>query len=250
VSVVTFNMLGRMGRLCNQMYQIAGVIGIARRNGFDFAFPEWKNHDHAERFGSTEDIELQKHFINPLPIYAGSPLPDQHVEWGYHETLLTRSVSLSGHLQSVKYFEHAIDEVKWYFRMKEEPPVSDYVAIHVRRTDYDDQYHPRIPESYYRSAMAELPGAKFLVFSDDIPACREMFGAEVEYAEGDYLEDFKRMKRCRHFIIGNSSYSAMAAVLGDAKDKRVIAPRPWFGAAYAGITGEDIYEEGWKVINW
>lgn len=248
--IVTFNMLGRYGRLCNQMFQIAGVIGVARRNGFDFAFPYWKNYDHLERFGSSEDIDIQKHFVNPLPLYDGPTLPDHTVPWGYSDVKLSQSVSLSGHFQSEKYFEHAIDEIKWYLRMKDEPPQNDYVAIHVRRGDYDDRYHPRVPESYYRAAMAEFADAKFLVFSDDIQACREMFGSEVEYSEGDYLEDFRLMKRCRHFIIANSSYSAMAAVLGDAKDKQVIAPRPWFGPAYAQITGEDIYSAGWKVINW
>lgn len=249
-NLVTFNMLGRYGRLCNQMYQIAGVIGVARRNGFDFAFPYWKNYDHLERFGSSEDIDIQKHFVNPLPLYDGPTLPDHPVQWGFHDVKLNQSVSLSGHFQSERYFEHCIDEVKWYFRMVDEYPQNDYVAIHVRRGDYDNRYHPRIPESYYRTAMAEFPGRQFLVFSDDIPACKEMFGSEVEYAEGDYLEDFRRMKSCHSFIIANSSYSAMAAILGDAKDKRVIAPRPWFGSGYAQITGEDIYGADWKVIDW
>jgi hypothetical protein len=250
-NLVTFNMLGRYGRLANQMYQIAGVIGVARRNGFDFAFPYWKNYDHLERFGSVEDIDIQKHFVNPLPVYDGPTLPDYPVPWGYHEINLTRSVSLSGHFQSERYFEHAIDEVKWYLRMKDEYAQSDYCAIHVRLGDYDDQYHPRMTMDYYSKAMAEFtPSQLYLVFSDDIPAARQMFGDQVEYAEGDYLDDFKRMKASRHFIIGNSSYSAMAAILGEATDKRVIAPRPWFGPKYTQITGEDIYGLGWKVIDY
>ena len=61
--IVTFSQLGRIGRLCNQAYQIASTIGIARRNGFDFAFPEWINHDHRDRFGSSEDVEIYKHFV-------------------------------------------------------------------------------------------------------------------------------------------------------------------------------------------
>jgi hypothetical protein len=250
-NVVTFNMLGRYGRLANQMYQIAGVIGVARRNGFDFAFPQWINWDHKERFGSSEDCDIYKHFENQLPLYDGPTLPDHPVEWGYHDVNLSHSVSLSGHFQSEKFFEHAIDEFKWYMRMKDEPALNHYVAIHVRRGDYDDRYHPRIPESYYRAAMAHFPDRKFLVFSDDIDACKGMFGSDVEYSEGrDYLEDFKLMKRCHSFIIANSSYSAMAAVLGDAPDKKVIAPRPWFGPAYAQIDGEDIYGDNWKVIDW
>lgn len=248
--IVTFQTLGRMGRLCNQMFQIAGTIGIARRNGFDFAFPPWVNHDHRDRFGSSEDVDLQKYFVNPLPLYDGPPLPDRFVQWGYSDVVLTESVSLSGHMQSLKYFEHALDEVKWYFCMVDEYSQNDYVAVHIRLTDYSNTYHPRLDMRYYGPAMARFPGAKFLVFSDDLNSARQMFGDKVEYANGNYINDFRLMKSCQHFIIGNSSYSAMAAILGEAKDKQVVAPRPWFGPAYTQITGEDIYVDGWTIINW
>lgn len=247
--MVTFNALGRYGRLCNQMYQIASTIGIARRNNADFAFPEWTNHDH-QRFSPHEPINVQDYFINSLPRYSGPSLPDYFVHWGYRDVVLTESVSLSGHMQSERYFTHCVDEVRYYFRMKNEPPLNNYCAIHVRRADYDDKYHPRVPVSYYREAMNHVAGP-YLVFSDDAPACKEMFGGDVEYSEGrDYLEDFKLLKTCARFIIGNSSYSAMAAVLSDAPDKQVVAPRPWFGAGYAEIDGEDIYGSDWRVINW
>lgn len=258
-NIVTFNALGRYGRLCNQMFQIAGTIGIARKNGYDFAFPEWKNYDHAERFGSTEDIDIQKYFENPLPVYQGPPLPDQFVHWGYHDVRLRHSVSLSGHMQSVKYFAHCFDEVKYYFRMKDEFNRNDYCAVHLRAGDYDDAYHPRLGLSYYGKAILELPpGVRLLLFSDDKQRASELFsqlrditGMQYDLANGsDYIEDFKLMKSCRHFIIGNSSYSAMAAILGEAPDKKVIAPSPWFGPKYTDITGKDIYCDDWKVIDY
>jgi hypothetical protein len=261
--IVTYHQLGRYGRFANQLFQIAGTIGIARKNGFDFAFPEWKNYDHAERFGSHEDIDLQKYFENPLPVYSGPQLPDRFVHWGYNDVKLTSSCSLSGHMQSVKYFEHCLDEVRWYFKMKDEYPQNDFCAIHVRLGDYDGGYHPRLDMRYYGVAMDELPtGTKFLVFSDEPLKAEEMF---EDHFRGDFklidkhysivdskgtMDDFKLMKSCRHFIIGNSSYSAMAAILGEAKDKKVIAPAPWFGPKYTDITGNDIYCPGWMVINY
>jgi hypothetical protein len=249
--IVTFNALGRYGRLANQMFQVASTIGIARRNNFDFAFPRWMNHDHKDRFGSTEDCDVYRHFVNPLPVYSGPTLPDRFIDWGYHDVKLTESVSLSGHLQSERYFEHCVDEVRWWLRMTDEPVQNDYVAIHVRRGDYTGDYHPRVPESYYRAAMERFSGAKFLVFSDDIAECKRMFGNEVDYSEGrNYLDDFRLLKRCTSFIIANSTYSAMAATLGEAPNKRVIAPRPWFGPRYTSITGEDIYSESWQVIDY
>lgn len=260
-NLVTFARLGRYGRLANQMYSIAGTIGIARKNGFDFGFPEWKNHDGLN-FESDIDIDVQKRFVNPLPRYEGPELPEYGVPWGFHDVHLTHGVSLLGHFQSQKFFDHCLDEVKWYFKMNDEPPLTDRVAVHVRLGDYGEQaspqhpdgnpYHPRMNMSYYGPAMDLFPGAKFLVFSDDIPECKKLFGDKVDYSEGrDYLEDFKLMKTCRHFIIANSSYSAFAAVLGEASDKRVVAPFPWFGGPYLStLDPKDIYNEGWTIINY
>lgn len=257
-NIVTYNQLGRYGRFANQLYQIAGTIGIARKNGYDFAFPEWKNYDHVERFGSQEDIDLQKYFENPLPIYNGPQLPERFVDWGYHDIKLKQSCSLSGHMQSLKYFDHCLDEVKWYFRMKDEYPQNDYCAIHVRLGDYDNAYHPRLDMKYYGHAMELIPtGTKFRVYSDDIDKAMEIFpadfnGAKIQFVtkSDGYIDEFKSMKSCRHFIIGNSSYSAMAAILGEAKDKKVIAPSPWFGPKHTNITGNDIYCDDWAVINY
>lgn len=250
-NIVTFNALGRYGRLCNQMFQIASVIGIARKNGFDFAFPKWMNYDHAERFGSIEDIDLQKYFVNPLPLYNGPQLPDQFVHWGYHDIKLTESCSLSGHMQSFKYFAHCFDEVKWYFRMRDEPKQNDLCAIHVRLGDYDNAYHPRLGLEYYLQAMSHFGSKqKFIVFSDEPAAANALFDGELTVISSHYIDDFKLMKSCSHFIIGNSSYSAMAAILGEAPDKKVIAPSPWFGPRYTDITGKDIYCEDWTVIDY
>ena len=261
-NLVTAKCVGRYGRFANQMFTIAGALGIARKNGYDFALCEpWRNHD-GRVFEPDLDIDCFKRFENEFPIYTGPDLPQIGVSWGYHDIQLTHSADLMGHFQSQKYFHHCLDEVKWWFTMKDEGPLLDYVALHLRRGDYGEQptpqhpdgnpYHPRMNMSYCLPAMEMFPGAKFLVFSDGIEDCKEMFGNSVEYSEGrDYMEDFKLMKRCRHFIISNSSYSAFAAILGDAPDKKVVAPFPWFGGPYDGnLDPKDIYSEGWTVINY
>lgn len=252
---VTMLSVGSYGRFANGCYQIAGIIGIARKNGLEPVFPLWQNKWHRDGGFGDVDIDVYKHFVNPLPsIPDGVQWQDRQIEWGYHDVQLGEgNWNLSGHFQSEKYFSHCFDEIKFYFRMKDEPPLNDYVAVHWRAGDYSDGagYHPRMTMDYYRPAMALFPGAKFLVFSDDIPAARLMFsGIAVDFAGYDYLNDFKLMKTCRHFIIGNSSYSAMAAVLGEASDKKVICPRPWFGPRYTDIDGEDIYGDNWTVIDW
>lgn len=259
-NLCTFSRLGRYGRVANQMFQLAGTIGIARRNGFDFAFPVWQNHD-GRNFESDIDIDVYKRFLNPLPLYEGPALPEHNVPWGYQDVVLNEGVDLVGHFQSEQFFSHCIDEVKFYLTMKDEPPLNEYVAVHYRAGDYGEHktpqhpdgnsYHPRMALNYYEPAMAQFPNAKFLIFSDDIPGARAMFGDSAEYSqERDYLDDFKLMKRCKSFVIANSSFSAMAAVLGEASDKRVVCPYPWFGGPWAGMDSHHIYSPGWTVVNW
>ena len=258
--IVTFERLGRYGRFANQLFQIGGTIGIARRNGFNFGFPPWRN-DAALKFGQT-DLDVQARFENPLPLYRGPRLPEYFIPYGYKNVRLTRSVSLLGYLQSERYFSHCLDEVKFYFRMKQEPPRNDYCAIHWRAGDYGaaptkykpkgNASHPRMTMRYYEPAMALFGAQKFLVFSDDLEAAQDLFGSQVEYSEGlDYLDDFRLMKSCKHFIISNSSYSLMAAILGADPEKQVVGPSPWFGGEYAKTHDEsDILSPGWHVVDY
>jgi hypothetical protein len=255
----TMSSIGAYGRFGNILFQVAGVIGIARKNGLQPVFRPLMNNDHKDRFGSAEDIDLGKYFINPLPVMPdGIRWAERPVGWGYSDVRLgAGNWNLSGHFQSFKFFAHCFDEVKYYMRMRDEPGLQDYCAIHVRLGDYDGAYHPRLDMSYYGRAIEAMPkGTKFLLFSDDRHQAEKMFydvngfKIDIDVFEGNTMDSFKAMKSCRHFIIGNSSYSAMAAILGEAKDKRVIAPSPWFGPKYTNITGRDIYCDGWTVIDY
>lgn len=261
----TFTSLGRYGRFANQIFQIAGTIGIARKNGLEPVFPKWINHDHGERFGSREDINVYKHMVNDLP--GSSDIGNNQyinwqtvsVEWGYHDvTLLPGTWDLAGHFQSAKYFQHCIDEVRHFMKMKQEvPDIQDIVAVHWRCGDYDNKYHPVQEMTYYVNAIKQFPeDQKFLLFSDNrdfrMILDKALIGAGLVRRTGQvndsYLNEFALMKKCRHFIIGNSSYSAAAAILSDAPDKKVIAPSNWFGAAYAGINAKDVYCSDWIII--
>lgn len=272
MGVATFTRLGYEGRYANGAFQIAGTIGIARKNGLDPRFPLWRNYNGRD-FEPDLDIDCYKRFVNPLPLYEGGlNLTYVPIGWdqtgGYFDIRVSGNVDIHGHLQSERYFSHCIDEVRWYMKMIGEGPIQDVCCLHYRAGDYGPQaspqhpngneYHPRMALDYYQPAMA-LFGSKqrFLVFSDDIQGAKSMLGtpSNIEYAEGgSYFDDFRRMKKCTHFIISNSSFSAFAAILGEAHDKRVIAPFPWFGGPYVdprnGLNPKDIYSPGWTIINY
>jgi len=242
---------GGLGRFGNQMWTIAGCIGIARANGMDFAFPKWINHDNA-LFGGNRD-DFSRYFVNPLPLIPdGRHWHNYGYFWGYKDVNLPKSDwSIDAHLQSPKFFEHCIEEVRHYFTMKNECEQNDFCAIHVRAGDYIDNpnaYHPRCSKEYYEKAISIMPaGTKYIIFSDDIEFAKERVGVNGTYLSGFYLSDFKLMKRCKHFIIANSSFSAMAALLANHRDKIVIAPERWFGPS-VDISAKDIYHQNWIVI--
>lgn len=253
--------IGRYGRFANALFQIAAVIGIARKSGQPYAFPPFINWDHKERFGSTEDIELDKYFVNPLPRLCGDYPYFQKKEysWGYHDIHLpTGNWDLAGHFQSEKYFKHCIDEVRHYMRLKKEAfGPQRYVGVHVRRGDYDDKYHTILRVDYYKKAIESFgPDMDFAITSDDLDACAQMlYDMRLDKAYrvhlfrhgGDYIGDFAFLKMCQGFICANSSYSLMAAILSEAPEKKIVCPSNWWGPAWNPDT-KDLYPENAIVI--
>lgn len=255
---LTNTTIGRYGRFGNGLFQIMGLIGIARAQGFDWAVAPWVNWDHKERFGSTEEIDIYKHLANPMPMIGEVSWPERHYGWGYHCIQLPAgNQNITGHFQAPRYFENSMPEIRHCLTFIDEPKPSNQVAIHVRRGDYDNAFHPLLDMEYYGKAMAMFPvGTEFLVFSDDLPAAQAMFedaatAYQITLHPGtDYLADFKKMKQCHSFIIANSSYSYAAALLANQDGKKMIMPSNWFGPQWPDPVGmaKDIYHHQAIVI--
>ncbi len=248
--MITNKSIGSYGRWGNMVFQIAAVIGIARRSRQDFGFPPIINHDHRDRFGSTEDVDIDKYLLNELPRADGREFTERHCMWGFNDVYLpSGDWDIRGHFQSQKYFTHCIDEVRHYLTFKEEPGSQDYVACHFRAGDYENggkaAYHPRMDIEYYVQAMSHFGiKSKFLVFTDDVPLAvlmfqqiSEKYGYDIEMAnpQFNYIQSFAIMKNCHSFICANSSFSLAAAILANQPGKKIVAPRLWFGDPAGGL---------------
>lgn len=257
--MITALSLGRLGRMGNAMFTIAGCIGIARKSGQPFAFPKLILHDMVERFGSTEDIELYKYLVNPLPeIPEGLTFRDYGYFWEYRDVYLpSNNWSIDAHLQSVKWFEHCIGEIRHWFTFKDEWEQNNFVALHYRGGDYihdPEAYHPRCSEEYYNKAISQFPErTEFLVFTDDWPG---FMGLNLNSNNrkfhllhgGGYINDFKKMKSCKSFITANSSFSHMASLLGTHPEKKIVMPKKWFGSQANGLSFDTLYPPNAIVI--
>jgi len=138
------------------------------------------------------------------------------------------------YLQDYRYFDKYREELRQLFKQEGEP--LDYVSIHIRRGKNPDNpdepaysdnnfYVDLIKTDYYKKAIEQFRGEKFMIFSDDDDILWNMSDllpeTEYEISYSSELGDFNKMARCKSHIIANSSYSYWCAYLSGNK---TIAP--------------------------
>lgn len=277
--MITYNKIGHWGRMGNQMFQFAATVGIARKASQDFAFPKENTEvpsveDFKDGVRREVYFDLPKYFPNVERTLA--PLEQiqtyhiaQEPYFHFCPDLFTvpDQTNLMGYFQTEKYFEHCSDLILGYFQFDKNiktqaknnfpsfPTKVEYVSIHLRRGDYAglQQFHPVMDADYYFDAMTQFMDGDycFLIFSDDIQYAKELFGEQenIVYVEGnDQAVDMCMMTMCDHNVIANSSFSWWGAWLNDSINKKVVAPKRWFGPAYKGVHDtKDLYPQSWIV---
>lgn len=234
ITRTNLNNIQETGRLGNQLWAIASAIGIAKKNGMPFYFPEWR---------------YQKWFSNELPhgdfsYYTPNRLKVYEEKSPYYEDIKldpSYGWDLKGYFQSYKYFED-YRHILWHylrsFSYREAEKYSGCIGIHVRRGDYLNlqNIHPVLGMDYYLGALKFLGdrvGYKFkkVIFTDDPQWCKENFwdlhGITYKLANEIDIVDFIGFNSCEHFIIANSSFSWWAAYLNYSPANLVIAPKTW-----------------------
>lgn len=249
-----------IGRLGNNMFQIANSIGYARKYGYQWAADE--SHGHGEPYSSIHKVfpNLPKqHFGGSIRFHEHK---NEHCEqhgthkdychFDYHDIPdMGPDVAMTGFFQSWKYFEHCKEEVREVFKLPHVEGYEDYCSIHIRLGDYKQHSgsFPPITDHYILLASLEIerenPDIKYLIFSDGIDECKEMFDTNFSQAfndrvyfcnEPDELKSLSLMASCGHHIIANSSFSWWASYLGHNPNRIVISPSAstWFGPT-AGV---------------
>ena len=283
--MLTFQQIGYMGRLGNQMFQFASTLGVSNRLGFEARFPieNCLNYQGSGPFDPSigRCMMVKCDLMDCFDIDPEYFIPQRHInqEHYYHENkfgynteteALLDNVSLSGYFQTEKYFSEFRDLILSQFvfnspyrdsaesyiqTIREKNKDSVIASIHIRRGDYTmfPDHHPPCSLDYYNAAKKELSALNdniiYVIFSDDIEWCKKEFN-DPSYVISDLNNPYTEMcamSLCDHNIIANSSFSWWGAWLNKKSDKIVIAPSQWFGKLLINDTS-DIYCKNWIKI--
>lgn len=266
--MITHKSIGYSGRLGNQMFQYATLKALSLKTGYELFLPDNLSikpdgcYDMANNKWIEYKLDLLDGFKLDCININKELLPNQYQERGFtfepEVFNIADNTAIEGYFQSYKYFEDYKDEILKEFTFKfdilnkcsiEIGKYTNPVAIHVRRGDYVN--HPgfwNITPEYLQESLNYFndDDYTFLIFSDDIEWCKQVFPNGVIFIEGNnQFEDLCLMSLCHHNIISNSSYSWWGAYLNKNENKRIIAPQNWFTDPKPL---NDLYPNNWVII--
>ena len=266
-----------MGGLSNCMFQISTALVLGWENNDEVIVSEWTQsiteRKEKEKFWK-KTIFKRINRVNSRPpsitrIY-------REPNYLYNKIPYTKNMQLFGYYQSPKYFDKYKDKLLDIF-LEYKHEIQNYldnimnnisnkpkISIHVRRQDYLKLQHCHIvlDDSYYENAINKLSETldlkkyTFLIFSDDIPWCKEsQFFNNLEnkhfITECNDVHELYLMSMCDHNIIANSSYSWWGSYL-NLKDHITISPKNWFNSSLTGGKGparwDTLYCDGWITV--
>ena len=263
------------GRLGNQMFKYATLMGIAQYNGYDFGLPyeeipcsddKAKNcYDKTELFDCFLKLRCKDSKYNNYP-------RNFERTGGFDEDFLKipDNTDIVGFFQTEKYFKHCrnyiLDEFLFkdeiYIKAQEfiqEYDINKLVCVHVRNfTDYV-QFNMNLPLEYYCRAISHFDDSHtFIIMSDDIQECRLKLKIDnAIYSTNDKYVDMCIMSMIPKTIMSNSTFSWWGSWLKVGNDNITIAPKnwhnentkqcnlPWMDAPYLPL---DIYCDNWILI--
>ena len=252
------------GGLGNQLFQISAAHALALKNndisGFNLngcytplqGNPSTKYKNNIlSKINDISEINSSNVYVEPT--------------FSHNEIPYSNNLVLDGYFQSEKYFKEHKNEIidLFHFSYDDRKTVRDFLiwwgvtdkpitSVHIRRGDYlsNPDFHPVCELEYYTKAMKEIGDSYFIFISDDMDWVEKNFRGKnfVHSTFNDEILDLTLMTECDHNIISNSSFSWWGAYLNRNPNKKVIAPKKWFGPKGPQDT-QDIIPSDWSIIN-
>jgi hypothetical protein len=280
---IYYNRLGSNGRLGNQMFQYAGLRGIAAHKGYDWSIPP-KDYESTCNYGLFDCFKMtnvKEENIGFSPAHFSDFTTDKfNFDVEFFDNC-SDNVNLNSYFQNEKYFKNIENEIREDFEFQDEileaskeiiDEVGNAIFLHVRRGDYiaTPDHHPTLSAEYYVQALEKFDSEiSVLVFSDDLEWCRNQeflqsdrflisenhvkYPNKIKLGDGSVQQslvpywDLCLMSLCSGAIIANSSMSWWGAWLQNKRGK-VVAPKQWFGSAYSHYDISDLIPKDWEII--
>lgn len=241
--MIGFTQLAQWGRLGNQMWQIAFLVGLYKSHRVKYMIPQW---EYARAFKyqfpqgelpSAQVVQERGHLWQPFVLNP------------------KLNYDFRGYFQSSKYFAHCEAAIRHIFDFKEEisAPLlekyatTDAVSVHVRRGDYvGNPNYVQLGREYYEAALRQFESKPILLFSDDLDYARELIPTGVPVDENE-IDSLCLMSKCPHHVVANSSFSFWGAWL--ANTPNVIRPKEFYlGRLKTDFPLHQYYPPEWKAL--
>lgn len=259
MAFLTFPQLEKVGRLGNQLFQIASTIGLARRYGMEPRFPtSWS---------------YRPWFNVPDEFFADGL-------WGVHPTSLPDLAHMDErtriYLQDLSFFADVEGDIEHWFRPSLQaqehigvlPPGA--LILHVRRGDNVNQQdcYPLPSQAYYLDAVRRHPELDVVIYGDDyawnvavlapqvrqanpdaivrcVPGIARPKEHEKDYWTApvlDWIDLHSMAAEGTAFCLSNSTLGWWSAWLSGSED--VSYPAPWYGPELDVHLGQGGYIDG------
>ena len=255
---ISFQMMGGLGNL---LFPLATAYSLSKKNNLNLKL--FYNH---QGYLHTPPLEYRKNIFNEFEetnsIYGYELAQERVFEHRQVEIPQNKNIFLHGYFQSEKNFIDCREDLVQKLSPSEEklnslstlyPKILEEktVSIHIRRGSYLklQDNHPCLDNNYYINALKQFTNYNIFIFSDDISYCKSQFqGSNYIFAENSFdLDDLYLMSLCKNNIIANSTFSWWAAWLNKNKNKKVYAPKKWFGPNIPFNT-KDLIPDSWIKI--
>jgi len=269
--MITFNRLGRYGNLGNTLFQYCTLLGVGKQLNYTVKIPNnptyyedsYENYNYSifDGFDITTNILESTDIISHNYVYSG------HIFNGDIFNI-EDNTNIHGYFQCEKYFnfcrEYILEKLQFKSTITREGNElfknldilpEETTSIHIRRGDYlkKTKFHPIQPVEYFKTAISKVKNKNYLFFSDDIEWCKQVYGKNPNVyfsVNNNPFVDMYAMSKCKDNIIVNSSFSWWGAWLNKNQNKKVIAPKNWFGEAgiKRGYNSKDIIPQDWIIL--
>jgi len=267
-----------MGGLGNQIFQLS--LGIYLKNsGFNVIInPHWYSDEKNFTDGTTKrnleiNLELFEfkiigkntlfflNFFNKF--YINKALEKinfykLHEGQNFNINEIAKINRLTGYWQNENALFENIPLIKknilsFYTNLKDEELLENKIAVHIRKGDYE-KIDETLPDTYYLRALNDIfqnNEFEYDIFTDqsEVDFNKDLYknAKNIYYSDDESsIKDLIKMFNYSIYIISNSTFSLLAALMSNVPNPVVYFPSPWF----KNLNHKPTIPNNWKSIEY